>query len=238
MSTAREQLKSAYELKREAKIRRNKARLAALGLSTVKTAMASEVTRPSAGGGALGKAKAKRKRKRSPEAPLPLRAPSRRVRGEAPETRGLEGEAWIDRRTSARGLGARGGDGVGAEDAEEEDAEYETRRIAKYERLLAKHAMDGLKLPPRATYAHTVHRVLSMSQKALLNRTRAIERAQGVYAVLKMRMFAEVLILEGYDEVALEAEAALQRLLELPRFSGVAAQALGAKTKATTATAK
>ena len=233
MSTAREQLKSAYELKREAKIRRNKARLAALGLSTVKTAMASEVTRPSAGGGALGKAKAKRKRKRSPEAPLPLRAPSRRVRGEAPETRGLEGEAWIDRRTSARG-----GDGVGAEDAEEEDAEYETRRMAKYERLLAKHAMDGLKLPPRATYAHTVHRVLSMSQKALLNRTRAIERAQGVYAVLKMRMFAEVLILEGYDEVALEAEAALQRLLELPRFSGVAAQGLGAKTKATTATAK
>ena len=227
MSTAQEQLKSAYELRREAKILRNKAKLAALGLSTTKTTMASAVAGPSAGGASMI-AKSKLKRKRSTEAPLSRRAPSRRVRGEAPESRGLEGEAWIDRRTSGRGGGGSGG----AECEEEEDAEYEARRMAKYERLLAKHAMDGLKLPPRATYAHTVHRVLSMSQKALLNRTRAIERAQGVYAVLKMRMFAEVLILEGYDEIALEAEAALQRLLELPRFSGAAAQDLGAKVKA------
>ena len=31
---------------------------------------------------------------------------------------------------------------------------------------------------------------------------------------------AEVLIIEGYDEVAKEADAALQRLLELPKFEG------------------
>ena len=113
---------------------------------------------------------------------------------------------------------------IDADAIDGDNAEYEARRMEKYERLLAKHEQDGLKLPPRATYQHTVHRVMSMSPKALRNRIKAIERAQGVYAVLKMRMFAEVLILEEYDELASEAEAALLRLLQLERFSGENAQ--------------
>jgi hypothetical protein len=85
-------------------------------------------------------------------------------------------------------------------------------------------------------------RVLSMSEAALSNRVRVIERATGAYAVIKMHQvrrsvsknqeqrmatsrvnlrlaeqFAEVLIMEGMAEVAAEAEAALQRLLELPK---------------------
>jgi hypothetical protein len=35
-----------------------------------------------------------------------------------------------------------------------------------------------------------------------------------------MQMFAEVLILEGYEEIAQEADDALQRLLETPKFKG------------------
>jgi len=96
--------------------------------------------------------------------------------------------------------------------------EYAAERLEKYQRLMSRHSASGVKLPPSATYQHTVKRVLSMSEKRLVTRVRVIERAQGKYAVLKMRMFAEVLILEGYDQLAEEAEAALGRLLDLPKF--------------------
>ena len=36
-----------------------------------------------------------------------------------------------------------------------------------------------------------------------------IERANGKYAIVKMRMFAEVLLLEGYEDLAKECEASL-----------------------------
>ena len=89
----------------------------------------------------------------------------------------------------------------------------------RYKRLMERHAKNGVKLPPNATYRHTVHRVLSMSEKALSRRVRVIENARGKYAVLKMRMFAEVLILEGYDDIAAEASASLERLiLKLPKY--------------------
>ena len=92
-----------------------------------------------------------------------------------------------------------------------------------------------LELPARATYKHTLDRVLSMSHKALCNRVRAIERCAGMYAIVKMRMFAEVLILEGYADIAELAEAALTRLLELPKFAAFVAKA--SATATTTATA-
>ena len=65
-------------------------------------------------------------------------------------------------------------------------------------------------------------RVHSMTDKALLNRVKAIERAAGMYADIKMRMFAEVLLIEGKAELSEEAQSALQRLLLLPRFHDVA----------------
>ena len=83
---------------------------------------------------------------------------------------------------------------------------------------MERHAKNGVKLPPNATYRHTVHRVLSMSEKALSRRVRVIENARGKYAVLKMRMFAEVLILEGYDGIAAEASTSLERLMKLPKY--------------------
>ena len=57
-------------------------------------------------------------------------------------------------------------------------------------------------------------RVLTMSEKALRTRVKVIERAAGAHSIVKMRMFAEVLILEGYKAVAEEAAAALRRLIE------------------------
>ncbi len=41
-----------------------------------------------------------------------------------------------------------------------------------------------------------------MSEAALARRIKAIERAKGQFAVVKMKLFAQVLLLEGYDELA------------------------------------
>ena len=54
-----------------------------------------------------------------------------------------------------------------------------------------------------------------MSPAALLNRVKAIERAKGKHAVTKMRLFARVAFLEGYEEVSEAATDALARLIEL-----------------------
>ena len=96
------------------------------------------------------------------------------------------------------------------------DRSAETDRYRKYKTLVQlQESKGGAKLPPRATYKHTVDRVRSMSEKSLGNRIRAIERANGAYAVLKQRMFAEVLIIEGYTLLAKEAEASYKRLKQL-----------------------
>ena len=60
---------------------------------------------------------------------------------------------------------------------------------------------------------------MTMSEKRLQTRVKVIERAQGMYAVHKMRMFVEVLILEGYEEIAEMAKEALERLVLVPRFA-------------------
>lgn len=65
-----------------------------------------------------------------------------------------------------------------------------------------------------ASYEHTLHRVMTMSEAQLERRIRAIERACGQHAVAKMKLFATVLALEGYAELAEEATDAFQRLVE------------------------
>lgn len=65
-----------------------------------------------------------------------------------------------------------------------------------------------------ASYQHTLMRVRTMSDPALANRIKAIERAKGKHAVVKMRLFARVLFLEGNEGLADDAAAALARLVE------------------------
>ena len=50
-----------------------------------------------------------------------------------------------------------------------------------------------------ASYQHTLMRARTMSHPALANRIKAIERAKGKHAVVKMRLFARVLFLEGNE---------------------------------------
>ena len=66
-----------------------------------------------------------------------------------------------------------------------------------------------------ASYAHTLMRVRTMNEAALDRRIAVIERAKGKHAVFKMRLFARVLCLEGYEELAGEATAALGHLIEV-----------------------
>ena len=63
-----------------------------------------------------------------------------------------------------------------------------------------------------ASYEHTLMRVMTMSESALANRIKAIERACGQHAVAKMKLFATILALEGYVELAEDASAAYERL--------------------------
>ena len=65
-----------------------------------------------------------------------------------------------------------------------------------------------------ASYGHTLMRVRTMGDAGLANRIKAIERACGQHAVAKMKLFATVLALEGYVELAEDATAAYGRLHE------------------------
>ena len=64
-----------------------------------------------------------------------------------------------------------------------------------------------------ASYQHTLMRVRTMGEDALSRRCKAIERAKGKHAVVKMRLFARVLFLEGYQYLADEATESLERLV-------------------------
>jgi hypothetical protein len=64
-----------------------------------------------------------------------------------------------------------------------------------------------------ASYQHTLMRVRTMSEPALGNRVKAIERAKGKHAVVKMKLFARVLFLEGHEELSTTATESLERLV-------------------------
>lgn len=206
-------LKSAYEIAREANIRKNNDVLKALGIGLNDEDVVGEGSRHNV----FAEEKRRRRRRERKETETKesdrkkrrvtvkvVRRRSRRIANLPTEFESVstvaESSSVAERRTKAN----------------------TPDQLEKYRRLMAKHAEAGIKLPPNATYKHTVHRVTSMSEKALDRRIRVIENAQGKYAVLKMRMFAEVLILEGYDELAKKAEAALGRLLELPKYKDTA----------------
>ena len=65
-----------------------------------------------------------------------------------------------------------------------------------------------------ASYQHTLMRVRTMDEAGLARRIKAIERAKGKHAVVKMRLFARVLFLEGYEALADDATESLERLVE------------------------
>jgi hypothetical protein len=96
----------------------------------------------------------------------------------------------------------------GSVDHEDARAEYEQWT----ERWSRKQA--GVTLVGTASYSHTLMRVMTLTEPALANRIKAIERSCGQHAVAKMKLFATVLALEGYVELAEDASSAYERLRE------------------------
>jgi len=156
-------LLSAYEIQREERIRANKAMLASLGLSAPSTAAVADVGEAGRERGkedeglwqpaTQRKAALKHSRKSGRDTPIavPPGRRSRRLQSCGPEF----GGAMVTPAAAAKQRQ------VALAVISEED------RQRKYGRLLERHARDGVDLPPRATYEHTLRRVLSMSEKAL-----------------------------------------------------------------------
>lgn len=106
-------------------------------------------------------------------------------------------------------------------DAREEAETVEDEELERaHARAASEHAARNAGVQGRAaivgtaSYQHTLMRVRTMSEDALARRVRAIENAKGKHAVVKMRLFARVLFLEGMEELAGEAVDALERLID------------------------
>lgn len=153
------------------------------------------------------------KRKRPcPQQTSPSRK-SRRLQGDAPELEhGLEGDECFGTTTTTH-------EEVGEESEKERQARIEEcrrqRQIAAIKYAEIHGAAKAAKENPTATYEHTLKRCRTMSDKALLNRVKAIERATGKHCVVKMAIFKSCLQDEGMWEIAEQAAAALERLKSL-----------------------
>ncbi|GBG33252.1 Hypothetical Protein FCC1311_094762 [Hondaea fermentalgiana] len=199
---APEELKSAYQVAREANIRRNLAELEAIGLDLGPATLPAESTE---------KEKPQATTKRIRAAPREGTRKSRRLADQPALAAAAESKrAKMPPRWRVATID------------DEDDCETPAQRAKlatmerKLERLKELHLKEGSTYKnPTATYEHTWMRVRTMSDKALARRICVIESACGEHCIVKMRMFAEVLILAGKMDLAKDAEAALKRLTSL-----------------------
>ena len=101
------------------------------------------------------------------------------------------------------------------EEFKERDEEQERKhRIAEQE-FSYRNKMKQKKqtIVGTASYQHTLMRVRTMTEPKLRNRMNAISRAKGQHCVTKMRLFARILFLEGYEELAEECAEELSALI-------------------------
>ena len=110
-------------------------------------------------------------------------------------------------------------DEVDDDDDDEDDriARVEECRRVRLQRALelsnqVNAANKAAKENPTATYEHALMRVRTMSEKALQNRIKTIERATGKHCVIKMAIFKCCLQDENLWELAELANDALERL--------------------------
>ena len=187
MAAAESLLKSAYEVARENRLKRNRQVMLELGLVGTEQQQVSHQE---------SKSHVKKQKKREPLEP---QRRSKRVQGLNPE-----GEKMEQKEKEEEG------------EEEEEEDDFSVRMQVKIARLIALHEeRDTSYKNPTATYEHTWMRVRTMSDKALERRVKVIENALGQHCVVKMRMFAEVLLLADKEELAQNAAEALDRLLAL-----------------------
>lgn len=100
---------------------------------------------------------------------------------------------------------------------EREERVKECREVRlRAAKAIAEHGAEkAAKENPTATYEHCLMRVRSMTEKALVNRVKAIERAAGKHCVIKMAIFKSCLQDEGLWSLSEIASDALERLKAL-----------------------
>ncbi|EEH53877.1 uncharacterized protein MICPUCDRAFT_69985 [Micromonas pusilla CCMP1545] len=200
---------SEYELERIARIRRNREIMKQLGLADhdIVSAARQRCGHDVDGGGDAKRAsttgRPKKKRVAAGENGVVEGARrSKRIACEAashPE--GVDGDDADER---ARGRRA-------AHDAYALDGDHEAEEEAFRLRWAGRQAR--VSIVGTASYQHTLMRVRTMDEGGLRRRVKAIERAKGKHAVVKMRLFARVLFLEGHDALSEDAAASLSRLI-------------------------
>eukprot|EP00536_Pseudo-nitzschia_multiseries_P018805 jgi/Psemu1/316313/fgenesh1_kg.3150_\ len=227
---------SEYEQRRIDNIKRNNARLRALGLiSSVEERRSNAIARgiiPKAtvskengnhsgddsdgtnsedeewcdddGGGGGGGTTTKRKRKSAPKEQREGQRKSRRLKGEKAEYT-LDTEESLFSKDPAVREKERG----------ERVEECRQVRLRAANAIAACGGAEAAKKNPTATYEHCLMRVKTMTEKGLVNRVKAIERAAGKHCVVKMAIFKSCLQDEGRWELAELANDALERLKAL-----------------------
>jgi len=194
---AEELLKSAYEVARDQRLQRNREMMSKLGLVTEN---ASDKDTDHLSSDAESVKRRKRVKKASDDQ-VPVRR-SKRMQGLGPDGQPVELKGAIE--TSEKiDIGI-----------EEDDLDQVMQ--LKIARLRALHEQNRTAYKNKtATYEHTWMRVRTMSDKALERRINVIEHALGEHCVVKMRMFAEVLVLAEKFDLASKATEALNRLFSL-----------------------
>jgi hypothetical protein len=215
-----------YELERIAHIRRNREIMRRLGLgvhdivSAARQRCGHDVPSSDASGGAPGKKKTS------------AGSGKKRPRAEGPAGENLEdGIRRVLRRSRRLAEKPEEAAGLGDDDDDENrvgregDADALDFRAAAYSldgdheaeaeayRLRNAGCQARVSVVGTASYQHTLMRVRTMGEDALFRRVKAIERAKGKHAVVKMRLFARVAFLEGLEAVADDAAASLERLV-------------------------
>ena len=191
---------SEYEKRRNENIARNQKVLEALGLVRSDAELHHELRR------GKGEPKAKRQKGGSAEEERAAVRRSQRLAGLTPDGSALEDAPKSSGPASYSGRAAE-------QDHEEARAEYDlwTQRWCGKQK--------GATVVGTASYAHTLMRVMTMNDTGLANRIKAIERACGQHAVAKMKLFATILALEGYVELAEDATQAYERLVRAHALS-------------------
>ena len=200
---------SEYEIERVERIRRNREIMKRLGLgdhdivSAARQRCGVKDGKENASGTTENKKRKAPAPKKKPDIPAEERAKrsSRRIATQDAENQGL----GDDHEETERYIVGRG------EYAVEVNGEHEAE--AEAYRLRNAGIQERVSVVGTASYQHTLMRVRTMSEPALGNRVKAIERAKGKHAVVKMKLFARVLFLEGHEELSTTATESLERLV-------------------------
>jgi len=196
-----------YELERERRIAVNRARMLALGLRR-EDVRAHDASR----------ARASRKDLKASATARAARSPTESRRAREASARGE-----VRRSSRARGIAPErdARDGGERSTRGEGEGEGETTRDARalHRRAAEEYAARNAGKQARAaivgttSYNHTLMRVKTMDERGLERRMNAIRNARGKHCVTKMRLFARVLFLEGYEDLAGTCVEALEELV-------------------------